>query len=152
MGKKARKRIGDAELDMTPMIDVVFQLIIFFIVTIKLNEQINEDIILEDAPHGPIIKSDSDPRTIILEVAKNGRISIYNATMTERQLAGILIARMRRYHGTYPVLIRADWRTKHRDVKRVMDVCSGVGLWRINFAAVQDHKYTAGRHLGPPGR
>ena len=39
-----RKRVTHnegADVDMTPMIDVVFQLIIFFIVTIKLNEQIN---------------------------------------------------------------------------------------------------------------
>jgi len=149
MGKKKRKKIGDAELDMTPMIDVVFQLIIFFIVTMKLNEEINEEIILEDAPHGPIIKNDdADPRTIIIEVSRRGRISIHNATMNGRQLAGILIGRMKRYHGAFPVLIRADWRTKHTDVRRVMDICSSIGIWRINFVAVQEHKQTQDRHRG----
>ena len=148
-GKK--KKIADAELNLTPMIDVVFQLIIFFIVTIKLNEQINEEIILEDAPYGPIIKSEAtDPRTIIIEVDQRGRISINNVPMSTGQLRGILHARWRRYHGSFPVMIRADYRTRHQDLRRVMDLCASLGIWRINIVAVQEHKYTEGRHRGAP--
>ena len=39
-------------IDMTPMIDVVFQLIIFFIVTINVADQRDETIRLEMGPHG----------------------------------------------------------------------------------------------------
>ena len=45
-----RKRSSEScDIDMTPMIDVVFQMIIFFIVTMKMDENVNKDIILEDA-------------------------------------------------------------------------------------------------------
>ena len=54
--KKSNKQ---CETDMTPMIDVVFQLIIFFIVTIKMDEK-KEDIELEKSPHGPEIKKEED--------------------------------------------------------------------------------------------
>jgi biopolymer transport protein ExbD len=45
----------------------------------------------------------------------------------------------RRYNkvGEFPVLIRADKKTKHQDVRAVMDLCTSVGLWKINFAAVK---------------
>ena len=44
----AKVRNDQCEIDMTPMIDVVFQLIIFFVVTLKMTSDTNLDIILED--------------------------------------------------------------------------------------------------------
>ncbi len=148
----AKRRAEMAELNLTPMIDVVFQLIIFFIVTVKMNEEINEDIILEDAPHGPVITSDTDPRTLIIEVDRRGRISINNVPMSQGRLRKILVGRWNRYHGAFPVMIRADYRSQHQHVRSVMDICSSIGLWRINFVAVQEHKATAGRHKGRKDR
>ena len=146
----AKRRAEMAELNLTPMIDVVFQLIIFFIVTVKMNEEINEDIILETAPHGPVITSEgSDPRTLVIEVDRRGRISIHNVPMSPGELRRILVGRWNRYHGAFPVMVRADYRSQHQHVRAVMDICSGIGIWRINFVAVQEHKYTAGRHKGP---
>ena len=146
----AKTRTEMAELNLTPMIDVVFQLIIFFIVTVKMNEEINEDIILETAPHGPVVATqDSDPRTLTIEVDRRGRISIHNVAMSHGQLRRILVGRWNRHGGSFPVMIRADYRTQHQHVRAVMDIASSIGIWRINFVAVQEHKYTAGRHKGP---
>ena len=50
--KNARENDG-ASLDMTPMIDVVFQLIIFFVVTLKTADTVNPDIVLEYGKNGP---------------------------------------------------------------------------------------------------
>ena len=142
-----RKRKGeDAQVDMTPMIDVVFQLIIFFIVTIKMDEA-KAKIILEDSKYGPEIES-LDPMTLVVEVNRRGWISIRGAQLSKAKLQGIITDRFKR-HGSFPVLVRADYRAKHRDVRSVMDICSGVGLWRINFAAVREHKETPGRHMAP---
>ena len=59
MAKKKNKRQNDgAALDMTPMIDVVFQLIIFFVVTLKTADTINPDIVLEYGKDGPTLKAD----------------------------------------------------------------------------------------------
>jgi len=135
----SRKKNSDGcELDMTPMIDVVFQMIIFFIVTIKMDENINEEIKLEVAKDGPLYK-DPDVRTIVIEVDRRGWISINNLQLNEKTLRDIMLGRFKR-HGPFPVMIRADKNTQHKDVRKVMDICSAAGIWRIDFAAIKEAK------------
>jgi len=123
---------------MTPMIDVVFQMIIFFIVTIKMDENINEKIELEPAKQGPLYKGE-DPRTMVIEVDRRGWLSINNVQFSEAQLRNVIRGRFNRL-GTFPVMIRADRRTQHKDVRKVMDMCSEAGIWRIDFAAIKEPK------------
>ncbi|MBM3748802.1 MAG: biopolymer transporter ExbD [Acidobacteria bacterium] len=127
------------EINMTPMIDVVFQLIIFFIVTIQMEKEFNPEIELEDSRHGPIVEGEQDPRTIEIEIDRRGWISIHNAQLSRARLREIMKARFDKY-GSFPVLIRADRRTRHRDVRSVMDVCTETGIWRINFLAVYERR------------
>lgn len=144
MGRRKRET-QDATLDMTPMIDVVFQLIIFFIVTFKITDQTNRDIILEDSPYGPVLE-EVPPSQVIVEVDRRGWISMNGATMTKSQFRSIMKERKKRMGGEFPVFIRGDYRALHKDIRAVMDVCTEVGIWKIDFAAVQEHKATKGRH------
>lgn len=137
MARKVRSE--GCEVDMTPMIDVVFQLIIFFIVTIQMEKNYKEDIELEDAPYGPEIKASDNPRTMVIEVDRKGNVSMHAVPLSFGQFKSILISRFKNY-GAFPVLIRGDRRTKHSDIRRVMDICSETGLWKINFAAIKEHK------------
>jgi biopolymer transport protein ExbD len=128
---------------MTPMIDVVFQLIIFFVVTLKMTTDVNQDIILEDGKNGVTLTQDNlPPTTLEIELDRRGRISIHNATLSESQLRDILKTRVRKIGREFPVLIRADRRTQHDKVKRIMDICTGpgVGIWKLSFVAIQEHK------------
>ncbi len=135
--KHQRAANTDGELDMTPMIDIVFQLIIFFIVTIKMEETANPDIELEEARSGPTFKGEN-PLTMTIEVDRRGWISINNCQLTPQRLHGIIQNRFNHY-GTFPVMIRADKKTRHADVRKVMDICTSVGLWRIDFAAIKEY-------------
>ncbi|MGI6496424.1 MAG: ExbD/TolR family protein [Kiritimatiellia bacterium] len=135
-----RRRTGSsegAELDMTAMIDVVFQLIIFFVVTMTMTKEYNRDIELEDGKHGPTIKQDQSPTTLIIELDRKGRLSINNAKMSYKQLDDILQYRYNR-HGQFPVLIRADRRTEHSHVSYLMNRCAARGLWKIGFVAIKE--------------
>ncbi len=133
----AKLNRDDAALDMTPMIDMVFQLMIFFLVTIKMDQdQINESIKLAKAPHGPAIE-ERDPRTITIEVDKTGRISLGGTYMRPELLRAILQGAVYKTGFGIPILIRGHLTAPHKDIRRVMDICSGVGLWRIQFAAIQ---------------
>ena len=140
------------EMNMTPMIDVVFQLIIFFVVTLKMSKEFNKDIQLEDSIHGETITQDSMPvQTLVIEVSRRtkvfprSKISINNAVLTDSKLRDIVRQRYRKF-GSFPVLIRADWRAKHEDVKRAMDICTSEGCWKIGFVAVQEHHETESHH------
>ena len=138
MPRRHHARSAGCEIDMTPMIDVVFQLIIFFIVTMTMEKRINENIKLELAEHAEIIEKLED-RTVVVEVNQHGWISIRATQLKKSTFKNFMINRYNRY-GSFPVLIRGDYRTKHQDIRWVMDVCAGVGIWRINFAAIQEKK------------
>ncbi len=138
---KKHSSTEQCEMDMTPMIDVVFQLIIFFVVTLKMTQDRNEDIILEDGKHGVTLTQDNMPPTLLeIEVGKRGRISIHNATLTKSMLHSILKQRVNRLGPTFPVLIRADKRASHELVKDVMDICTASGIWKLSFVAIQEPK------------
>lgn len=126
---------------MTPMIDVVFQLIIFFVVTLKMTSDVNPDILLEDGKHGDTITEENRPPTTLeIEVDKSGSISIHNGRMSADMLNTIMRNRVNRLGTEFPVLIRADYRAKHEQVKRVMDICTQQGIWKLSFVAIQEHK------------
>ncbi len=75
MAKKPNN--ADASLDMTPMIDVVFQLIIFFVVTLKMTDDKDTTIKLEDGNHGIVLTQDElPPSQLTIDVAKTGRVSL----------------------------------------------------------------------------
>lgn len=134
MPRHKRSSTAGCAVDMTPMIDVVFQLIIFFIVTIKMEEQ-KKDIELAKAKDGPVIDR-MEPTTMVVEVDHRGWISIHGAQLSHSKFTKIMQGRTKRY-GQFPVLIRADRRAQHKDVRAVMDICSQLNIWRINFAAIK---------------
>ncbi len=131
----------DAALDMTPMIDVVFQLIIFFVVTLKMSDDKDETIKLEDGKHGIVLTQEElPPSQLTIDVARSGRVSLSNITLTDAMLAAKIKERKARYGAEFPCMIRADYRTRHRDVARVMNICAACGVWKLSFVAVQERK------------
>jgi len=134
----ARNKEYGLNLDMTPMIDCVFQLMIFFIVTFKLDsDQINEKIELAKSPNGPKIE-EKVPGTMIVEVDDRGALSIGRVPMSEETLYGIVNQACKRIgNNNVQILLRADHRAKHVYVKRAMDACTRAGVWRIQFAALK---------------
>ena len=139
MAKKPQNE--DAALDMTPMIDVVFQLIIFFVVTLKMSDDKDMTIKLEDGKHGIVLTQDElPPSQLTIDVARSGRVSLSNITLTDAMLASKIKERKARYGADFPCMIRADQRTKHKDVARVMNICAACGVWKLSFVAIQEHK------------
>jgi len=127
---------------MTPMIDVVFQMIIFFVCTVQLEkEAINEAINIPDAPHAPAAAQEKDPRTITIEIDRKGKVSIARTPLSLSKLKSVLKKTVADYGvrgPSIPILIRADSATKHLHVRRVMDVCTSAGLYKIAFVAIKD--------------
>ena len=127
---------------MTPMIDVVFQMIIFFVCTAQLEkEQFSEFINLPDSPNAPQMAQEKDPRTITIEVDDKGKVFIGRTPLSISKLRKVLTKTVADYgvHGpSIPIQIRADALSKHASVKQVMDTCTSSGLYKIAFIAVKD--------------
>ena len=134
-----RKEQEPCTIDMTPMIDCVFQLIIFFIVTINMSESKDPDVRLEMGPHGQEIESeDSTKSALVIDVSPRGRISIGNLQLNQAGLQKIVRGRRSRYGNNTQIWIRGDARASHDMIRRVMDVCTEIGIGRVSFVAVKD--------------
>lgn len=146
----ARKPQDNPQLDMTPMIDVVFELIIFFVVTLTEAQKKDETIELSNGRHGMVITADSLPvEHMQIDIAafdKEGRrlakprISMGDRDLTPQDVYDRVKSRLDKYGFEFPVLIRADFETPHSAVKAVMDACTKAGIWKISFMAVAEDK------------
>lgn len=123
---------------LTSMIDVVFQLIIFFVCTTNLQDSgVNVEIKLPLAPHGVVV-TEKDPREINIDVDTKGQISIVHTPIEPGLLLGILRKAVGEQGDEVPVVIRADGDTEHTAIKKVLDVCTSAGLRKIQFAALKE--------------
>ena len=146
----ARKPQDNPALDMTPMIDVVFELIIFFVVTLTEAQKKDETIELETGRHGIVLTPEElPPEHIQIDIASVGRdgrrlktprISMGDRTLTKEQVYERVKARYEKYNREFPVLIRADFETPHSAVRDVMDACTKAKIWKISFMAVAEDK------------
>ena len=139
----ARKPQQNPQLDMTPMIDVVFELIIFFVVTLVEAQKKDDTIELEDGRHGIVLVPEELPPTHMqVDIGlRNGkaRISMGDIEITPAEITRRAKERLKKYK-TFPVLIRADFATPHARVRDVMDACTKAGIWKISFMAVAEDK------------
>ena len=140
----ARKIQENPQLDMTPMIDVVFELIIFFVVTLTEAQRKDETIELEDGKSGIVLTPEELPPThmmidIGLDRKGKPRISMGDRDITPDDIGRRVKEKMRKV-GEFPVMIRADYAVPHYAVAKVMNACTANGIWKISFVAVQEDK------------
>jgi len=146
--KHKRKKNEGCSVDMTPMIDVVFQMIIFFIVTLQMTEAKDREVVLEFGPHGQSIDMGSQEvktSVLIIDIGPKGRISVFNNPVTMQQLDVMVRNRIRAQGNTFQIWIRADHNVLHGYVKSVMDTCSNAGVGRVHIIAVKDPRTEATR-------
>ena len=125
--------------NLTAMIDVVFQLIIFFVCTVSLQDAVVDTRIrLAMAPSGrPVEKK--DPREVYVDVAPNGDIRVLRTPLSRSELAQMLKKMVQDNRGVpIPVIIRGDEGTRHIAIQQVMDACAYAGIWKIKFAALKE--------------
>lgn len=79
-----------AEVPISSMIDVVFLLIIFFVVTAAVDKDAeDEKVILAEAPHGkPVTKK--DPRAVVINIHQDGVMTMGMHTVTRAEVAKAL--------------------------------------------------------------
>jgi len=130
-----KKRQEDA-VNLTPMIDIVFQMIIFFVFTLDLErEKFTKDIDVPFAKNAPEIK-EFEPATIYPQVMENGSIKVGSAIASPAVFRSMVRQAVKRFGQEVPVMIYGDANAKHEYIKRVMDICSEEGLYKINIIGI----------------
>jgi biopolymer transport protein ExbD len=124
--------------NLTAMIDVVFQLIIFFVCTVNIQDTaIDDRVSLAMAPHGKPVETKS-PLEINVSVDGKGITYIARTPISQDVLIKVMRKAVADYGQQIPVVIRGDAEAKHVDIKRVMDACAQAGIWKIKFAAFKE--------------
>ncbi|MGB6222174.1 ExbD/TolR family protein [Haloferula sp.] len=121
-----------AAMQMAPMIDIVFLLLIFFIVTWQFSR---DEMDLKIAV--PTSEEGADPQRvlgeIVLNVRADGTVSVWGETKTKAALAETLSA-IAAQHKNQPVRVRGDSATPFQEIVEVIDICQKSGIWNISFA------------------
>ena len=134
MGKK-KLEIQEAVVPISAMIDIVFLLIIFFVVTAAVDKEIaDEKVILSSAPHGkPLTKK--DPRSVTINVRPDGTVNMGMFQMTKAQISEQLRISASKSGIDIPIVIRGDRNVQHHYIEEVMNAITDTSLYRVSFEA-----------------
>lgn len=114
-------------LSLTPLIDVVFLLLIFFLVTSEFeDEERRLDIVLPSATSA--VPMTSKPREIVVDIDPNGKVYLRGEPTTLDQLEDVLKTAVANNPTNQSVVIRADRVTTFQPVVNVMDLCNRTGV------------------------
>lgn len=123
----------EVDLDITPLIDVVFLLLIFFMVstTFEHNSEINITL-----PGSSKEMTEAKPDAVNVGLDSQGVVYINDKALANAQLETIKAALAEALVGLNepPVIISADANATHQSVVRVMDAARQLDLVRITFA------------------
>ena len=119
---------------MAPMIDIVFILLIFFMVaTIYAQWEAKIGVTVPTASSG--VQTGRTPGEIIINLDSEGTIFVNNVQMKPERLNQLLLQIAQTFKGQ-PVIIRADQKTNYEYVVRVLDICRNVNVSNISFATL----------------
>ncbi len=138
---KKRKSAAATDIDMTPMIDVTFQLITFFMFTLNFTEAEQDQRIQLPTSQvaKPIENADIEPLT--LQLMDDGRV-IYNGEPVALMALGdyleneksVMIAASKEPSAA-TVVIRADGRARTGDVQQIIRSCQEKGFDKFTLRA-----------------
>jgi biopolymer transport protein ExbD len=128
-------QIEDLALNLTPLIDVVFLLLIFFMVaTTFLDPEREISIELPEATTASV--SEELPQEIVINVLRDGTLSV-NGGSVDRAALDSVLKRAAKSDPTTPVTIRGDRLVHHEDVVGVMDACGSAGLSNLAVGTLE---------------
>ena len=131
MNFKGHGRRDEVSLDMTPLIDVVFLLLIFFMLTASFTQAQRLKVELPKAEHGEAVK---DPaKDWVIEIDAQGNYALNGEALAGDQLTLRLRELPERTDDTV-ILIRADAKTEHQAVVQALDAARAAGLLHIGLA------------------
>ena len=130
MQRRRKREDDEAEINLTPMLDVVFIMLIFFIVTASFVKEAGIDVNRPDAATA----EKKERGNILVAITENGQIWIDKRQVDPRALR----ANIERLHAENPqgaVVIQADKNSKNGQLVEVMDAARLAGVFNVSIAA-----------------
>jgi biopolymer transport protein ExbD len=126
-----------AQINMTPMIDVTFLLIIFFLLSSRLAQQETQlEVDLPTAASGRQAIDDERPR-LSINVTANGSVKLGSTEMPPAEMSGRLRIERDRLGEDLEVRIRADRFVPYSTVEPILLACAEAEIWNVTFAVLK---------------
>lgn len=123
-------------IQMAPLIDIVFLLLIFFM-SASIFYQLETEINITVPTAESSTEMERSPGEVIINIREDGSIVVNQRELSYAELEKMLGRISQLYRGQ-PVIIRADSRTFHKNVIRVLDICASTDIWNVSFATMRE--------------
>ena len=130
--KFARRARTEVEINLTPLIDVVFLLLIFFMVSTTFTKETHLAI---DLPESSASPTQIAQEQIEVTINKNGEYAVNEVNLVNSRLDTLrtAIERVSGGDNTIPLIITADSATPHQAVVRAMDAAGQLGFAQLSI-------------------
>jgi len=125
-----------AEINITPLLDLAWVLLVIFIITTTALVQGIEINLPESTPNETEIETKS--RTI--SIKRTGDVFLDEEPVKLSELEGILRALKEAKGGTLPLILRGDEGVEYRHVVAVLDILQRIPIQELAFATKPEHE------------
>lgn len=134
--KFRRRRLKEVGVDLTPLIDVVFLLLIFFMVSTSFTKETQLTIDLPEATGQP---RQTEIREIEVLIDEGGTLRVNGSVLADTQPRTLQAAIYQVSGGdtTLPLIISADADTSHQAVVSAMDAAGQMGFVHLTITTQQ---------------
>ncbi len=130
-------RPNAVSLNLTPMIDVVFLLIIFFLVSSSLIQQETSlELALPNARTGRRPAED-DSRKEVLNIPVPGSLLLRTTPITLEGLKGYFAEQKKKGKKNIEVVLRTGPDVRYEEVEPILLLCAESGIWNVSFSTVR---------------
>ncbi|WP_444998311.1 ExbD/TolR family protein [Aliikangiella sp. IMCC44359] len=128
-----RNKKNEVAVNLTPLIDVVFLLLIFFMVSTSFTRETQ---IKLELPKADVEKLKADPKIIEISIDKEGRMFVNGKSLVNAQVETLkkAIIPMLAENKNIPVVISADANAAYQSVVTAMDATSQLGITNLKMA------------------
>jgi len=127
---RKKAKVEDAEIDMTPMLDVVFIMLIFFIVTTSF---VKESGVTVNKPYAPTAQKKKNA-SIFVAIKEDGTIWVSKKEIDVKNLRG-LIEDIKLENPDGQVVVQSDKRAKNGILLKTIDAIKAAGVKDVSVAA-----------------
>jgi biopolymer transport protein ExbD len=124
------------DVNLTPLIDVVFLLLIFFMVSTTFDRHAKLKVELPEAS-AKTEQQLEEPVVISIDVKGNYFINDRQVVNTQLETLKIALQKTIADKPDVSLVLRADAKTPHQSVVRAMDAASQLGLTRLSIATIE---------------
>ncbi len=136
MKSNSRKKYETSTgVPVSSMIDIVFLLIIFFVVTIDLDRDVQDlEIVLPKVKSGEVLKI-KKAENLTINLRKNGEITIDGFQITEDQLKQIADSVLDKWGTSHSIIVRGDQDVTFKESNKVIKLLGERGFANVSFNA-----------------